>query len=381
MPTILLVNIAAGLQASPLFLGLGDLDGGGVSSRAIGISDNGLFVVGSSASENGTEAFRWSLSENMIGLGDIPGFRFASEAFAVSSDGAVVVGRGSSSVSNFEAFRWTSVNGAVGLGFLDQGFEVSRAFGVSSDGSVIVGQSGVFPNPVNGFVWTENDGMVRLPSVFRGGAAAISNDGTTVVGWTDLMPHLGGSSEAAIWRDLESGGTLLELGTLPQGNFSSANAISADGSVVVGQATNPGISQPDQAFRWTAGTGIVSLGDLPNIDSNSIAFDVSGDGSIIVGSANNVAFIWDAVNGMRELQEVLELEIGLDLTGWNLTEATGISDNGLLITGTGINPLGQTEAWIVTLPEPASILVIGTGFLLLLRPASRNWRKRNRVEA
>ena len=40
----------------------------------------------------------------------------------------------------------------------------------------------------------------------------------------------------------------------------------------------------------------------------------------------------------------------LDLAGWQLTEATGVSANGRTIVGNGINPDGQQEAWIATIP-------------------------------
>ena len=57
------------------------------------------------------------------------------------------------------------------------------------------------------------------------------------------------------------------------------------------------------------------------------------------------AFIWDAQNQMRDLRDVLVNDFSLDLTGWTLTQATGISDDGLTIAGEGINPGGDTEAW------------------------------------
>ena len=43
-------------------------------------------------------------------------------------------------------------------------------------------------------------------------------------------------------------------------NFSVAEAVSADGSTVVGRLGRPGWSE---AFRWTSETGMVGLGDLP----------------------------------------------------------------------------------------------------------------------
>ncbi|GAH22327.1 unnamed protein product, partial [marine sediment metagenome] len=46
-------------------------------------------------------------------------------------------------------------------------------------------------------------------------------------------------------------------------------------------------------------------------------------------------------------------DFGVDLTGWTLRSATGISDDGLTFVGYGLNPSGYQEAWIATIPEPA----------------------------
>ena len=49
---------------------------------------------------------------------------------------------------------------------------------------------------------------------------------------------------------------MVGLGFLPGGNFSTAGGVSANGTVVVGQAFATGILQ---AFRWTAASGMVGL--------------------------------------------------------------------------------------------------------------------------
>lgn len=76
----------------------------------------------------------------------------------------------------------------------------------------------------------------------------------------------------------------------------------------------------------------------------SEAYSVSADGSVVVGVSGNEAFIWDSANGMRSLQTVLTSDFGLDLAGWHLRGATGISADGQTIVGYGNNPSGNNEA-------------------------------------
>jgi len=119
---------------------------------------------------------------------------------------------------------------------------------------------------------------------------------------------------------------------------------------------------------------MVGLGYLLGRYNDSIARGVSADGSVIVGqscSARYEAFCWDDKNGMRSLRDVLENDYGLDLTDWRLIEATGISDDGFTIVGHGRNPDGNIEGWILRIPEPATILILGMGSLMMRRRKSR----------
>src|SRR5262249_40649458 len=70
------------------------------------------------------------------------------------------------------------------------------------------------------------------------------------------------------------------------------------------------------------------------------------------GSAGH-AFIWDAQHGMRDLNDVLT-GLGVNLNGWVLTEARGLSADGTTIVGNGANPQGQFEGWIAVVPRCGS---------------------------
>jgi uncharacterized membrane protein len=128
------------------------------------------------------------------------------------------------------------------------------------------------------------------------------------------------------------------------------------------------------------------LGDLVDELSESFAYGISGNGSIIVGnwysSTTNTSgtFIWDAANGMRDLRYVLVSDYGLNLTGWHLSHANAISSDGRAIVGTGTNPLGQTEAWIATIPEPSSLAILGLcGIFLFLTRSCASTRPPGRT--
>ena len=340
------------------FQGLGDLPGGSFASVAFAVSPDGSIVVGESGSSFGTEAFLLE-SGMMTGLGDLPGAGFFSTGRGVSLGGTVVVGYSLSAAAlgaspPWEAFRWES-GVMTGLGDLPGGEFFSRASDVSADGSIVVGTStsGV-PGRREAFRWTVGMGMVGLGFLPGGNSGSVANtcsaDGSVVVGFS----HYAGSSFIQPFRwSAETGmvglGGLFDLGGgQVEGN---ANGVSADGSVVVGSSNYaPGLTE---AFRWTAVTGMVGLGDLPGGAVSSAALGVSADGLIVIGhsqtDAGREAFIWDATNGMRNLKDVLESDFGLDLTGWTLRESRGPSDNGLVVVGSGTNPMGQEEGWIFSM--------------------------------
>jgi probable HAF family extracellular repeat protein len=379
------------VQASS-FRGLGFFDSSNpnIYSYARGVSADGSVVVGESRNGETSEAFRWTQSEGMVGLGFLAGSNVYSSASGVSADGSIIVGgSGQGAYGNTEAFRWTQESGMAGLGFIGSSNVNSNASGVSADGSIIVGSSGqVAYGGAEAFRWTQESGMVGLgffplgycvpPDIsscayFRAYSSnGISADGSVIIGMGRSVgsgPFLDPIGMPFRWTQ-EGGLSILDRVPF----YSSVNGVSANGSVIVGEHGYRTISRGRKAFRWTQSSGMVLLNDRPNPDEYpyewSSSSGVSADGSIIIGSSNiiessnltqgAIAFVWTQTGGMVSLKDTL-IGAGLDLSGWRLDYATGISADGFTIVGNGINPLGKTEGWVANLspepiPEPLTIL-------------------------
>jgi probable HAF family extracellular repeat protein len=149
----------------------------------------------------------------------------------------------------------------------------------------------------------------------RGSGYGISADGTTVVG----EGYDASGQRAVRWTQAGAAEAIASP-------FSYAWQCSGDGSVVVGT-----FEQPPRAYRWTASTGAVLLGDLPGGIEWSAALGVSNDGAVVVGKSNSMpgyeAFRWTAAGGMQGLGDLPGGAFG--------SEARGISGDGLVVVGTG----------------------------------------------
>ena len=357
---------AAGAQ--PSFTGVGDLTGGAVGSAALAISADGSVVVGESEGANGLEALRWTPGGGLVGIGFLSGASDPSTARAVSADGAVIVGASPDSGGVQRAWRWSGgIFTALGTLSCSSCDPLTEAYAVSGNGLVVTGSGlarstgAAHVDPVR---WpgggTAISDLGNLPgSTTAGEAFGASFDGAWIVG-SHTSPA---GRDAWTW----SGSGLVALPRLHADTpvTASALAVSADASTVVGTSTAGTVTLPGgtkvavrpQAVRWT-GAGfatIESLGTLPGATTvNSRANAVSPDGSVIVGRALDAAsddagFLWDAISGMRELAVVLEDDYGLDLGDWVLHEATGVSevvDGSFTIVGRGTNPAGDPEGWV-----------------------------------
>ena len=152
-------------------------------------------------------------------------------------------------------------------------------------------------------------------------ARAISADGSVVVGQSALI---GGQLKAYRWTQASG---MIDLGTLG-GTSSEARAVSADGSVIVGASrTAAGFLR---GFRWTQAGGMVEIATL---GAGTTAFGVSADGSVVVGNSSLIsgegrAFLWTQAGGM----------INLGAFGGVSSVARGVSADGLVVIGQSTTP-------------------------------------------
>ena len=343
-------------QTSPWFAGIGHLEDG-YASDAYGVSPDGQYVVGFSEGFDyaaGSSAYMHAIAWNACnGLRTLPGTPLDagwSAAFSVSNTGRHV--GGVVSLDFEKGGMWLNrTDGMEGLANPDLDYHQSVIVrSVSADGSAFAGAASDLAGE-EAFVYFLGEPRARMLGDLPGGqigsaAYAVSHHANAVVGHS----FSASGQEAFLWR---LGGQMVGLGDLPGGGFESqALGVNADGTIVVGYATT---AQGRQAFRWTAGGGMVGLGHLPGGDYSSEALAVSADGNVVVGRAetNNgeEAFIWTPDTGMRSLHDVARGHFPASFNQWSLLSARGISADGVVIVGSGVNPDGMFEGWVLELPR------------------------------
>lgn len=350
-----------------------------------GISGDGGTVVGVC---DGTVAFRWTSARGMEALGALPGDEYALP-WGASYDGSVITGASSATQRGFMAFTWSEAGGMRPLGTLP-GWLESVATGISGNGTDVVGyclrHEDGFPT-LRAFIWSAPQGMRDL-GTFPGGtysfAVGISLDGGFVCGGSAVPPD----DYSRPFRWTPSTGISL-IGVGPCGEGSSAHAISGDGSVIVGDDYCPDLTT--KGFRWRSGGGVDAIPPLEGLSEALIA-STNRDGSIVAGySYKNDdpspprAILWTQRGGTVDLAELLERH-GVDLTGWVLRDATGMSQDNLAVVGyaehdgRGVAYRAQLPCPFVVGPDPApqvctngtaefTVEAVGSG------PVAYQWRK------
>jgi ribosomal protein S18 acetylase RimI-like enzyme len=160
----------------------------------------------------------------------------------LSTDGSVIAGYDDAFATTIPvAYLWTLANNSFDV--LPDAFQIN---GISGDGSIAVGH---LPHPNPPFFspnvpdqpmrWSQLNGIENLTkggSTAEMSATAISSDGSTIVGYAGSYSpgyYLGDSTQACYWPSVFD---IHYLDPLPGGTHARANAVSADGGVIVGYA-------------------------------------------------------------------------------------------------------------------------------------------------
>jgi probable HAF family extracellular repeat protein len=240
--------------------------------------------------------------------------------------------------TNFVAFLWTAGGGMVNLGTLAGG-NSSAAFEINSSG-MIAGDSFISSKQVNATSWTNRQikNLGSLPkAIFTAGLDI--NDDNEIVGESVFSYGPPFKSHGFAWT---SGSGMIDLGTLPGGVTSIANAINLSG-IIVGQSDGSSTGGHWHAVEWDVSRKIHDLGTLPG-GTYSVAFAIN-DSDVVVGYGNlsdNAphAMIWNS-SGKQDLNALIPAD-----SGWVLINANAINNVGQ-ITGYGTHN-GYNRAFLLT---------------------------------
>jgi probable HAF family extracellular repeat protein len=323
---------------------LGGLLGGRASATVDLTADGQMVLVGPWMVDQKEAAVLWSPGGPVRRV-PAPDMCSHNLWHGISGDGQTIVGGVRDAYELLRVARWSACEGATlvptGMTYF------ASAVDVNHDGRVIVGYAQRNQEQARlgegAFRYDDDGGMVYIfpfPHIYSA-ANAVSADGGVIVGAANHRDARG--VWAFRWTFAEGASDLGGLG----GTYTVAYDVSADGSVIVGiMSTTDRRTLP---FRWTRETGMVSLGTLGG--SSGEAMGVSGDGRVVVGRAHNAAnqlraFRWTAESGMTDLGTL----------GGPESQAHAVSHDGSVIAGTSkaIDGMHRAFRWTLTpCPCPA----------------------------
>ncbi|WP_228448323.1 secretion protein [Chryseobacterium sp. CH25] len=319
-------------EAQLTVMGLGNYNVGAVSDKGV-----------VSMHTSGGGIYMWTAATGIVQIGSISNGYPAAGRTVVSNDGNTIASSLTNAVTGFNEIStynvisstWVNKGGLVPTGWDGS---VSSTWGMSPSGNTIVGLGWLTASNAHAVKWDETNGVVDLGSMVSGRSSranAISGDGTVVVGWQDEAT---GTRSGAKWVD----GVESFITDSNGNNVGEAGAVSTDGNTIIG-AANP------NPYVWKAGTGVTYI-THPNASFSfkGGATGVSGDGSTVIGyyrafgapPMSGEGFIWTEASGRINLNDYAA-SLGINTNGVTMGLPLAISQDGKKIAGMGMNASNQ----------------------------------------
>ena len=302
-----------------------------------------------------------------------PNETYRSSANAINSVGMIAGYR------NGSAFLFEGNGGVVNLGIFPQD---ASSWGLAiNNTNKVAGFGSNEGSAERGALWEKAaDGRYTPNDIGNLGGnytrATSVNDADQIVGFTS---NADGFARAFRWQKVNGSGTMIDLGVLQSFTDSYATRINKTGEAVGYSLKYENAVPVARACLWNT-SGITELkvknaaGDFQSSEYSE-AYGLN-DSTVVVGmqlvGAEFRAFIWDAQNGMRDLNALIP-----EGSGWVLEAATAINNNGEIVGYGYANGSGNYSAFLLIPPpsenneDPAGPLKVGID----IRP----WNSHNHI--
>ncbi|MCA8958939.1 MAG: hypothetical protein KDC38_00440 [Planctomycetes bacterium] len=354
---VLVLSSVARAQAPEYLLHIIPPFGSGSTNEAYAYDVNSAGQCVGQSLGSVTTGFIWSPSTGALqvfpgGVTIAEDGTYAAGNGVYSSDGTLVETIGPVSTA-FTAIRPSHIRSGPGL--VAGPVVVGRAYDPTIPGGPASCFDCIAPAVNSAFIWDPINGSRNLDDL--GAVDSFNGRGINGAGRIAGDTNDTGNEFSTRAFVLElSTGAFQDLGTLRPDDVGTASARAInEAGVVVGVATAPALGV-EHAFRWDGSGDLIDLGSLGQ--SAGIGLDRSratdiNDAGVIVGESTSPdtvsplairhPFVWDTVNGMRDLNDLVDLP-----GNYELIQATAISNTGWICGyGVGSAGMGFYSAWVL----------------------------------